>query len=428
LSAKVKWFRDAWWVITHHRGSRSVRRVGATKRDHEAALQIATKVNAALALGLYKAPRDEARPLRCDAELRAWHSTYAPTMKPSYSSVSDRLIEVHLVPFFGAKDLRSVREADLLRFIGAKLDQGLAPKTIQNALSILRRVCSLLVHDDQLAKNPASRVGELIRRVHKASARETTEVEAWERGEVETLIAVAREHEPRFAPLLVLLLSTGLRRGEALGLKWSDVNFEAATITVRRAVLKEGISTPKSGRARRVPLTFAATEELLDVLAARRQEALNRGWPEVPAWVFSSETGGASDPRNVERVWYRIRRRAQARGVRPLKLHATRHTWATLALQAGKSIRWVAEILGHADPALTLRVYAHAMRHEESDLSFAQFGGARRHQTAPILEERTAELRKFAKILARREGFEPPTPRFEAWCSIQLSYRRGTKP
>ena len=64
---------------------------------------------------------------------------------------------------------------------------------------------------------------------------------------------------------------------------------------------------------------------------------------EVPPWVFCSETGTAPDPRNVERAWYRVRRRAQKQGGRPLKLHSARHTWATMALQAGKSVRWVAE-------------------------------------------------------------------------------------
>ena len=54
-------------------------------------------------------------------------------------------------------------------------------------------------------------------------------------------------------------------------------------------------------------------------------------------------------------------------GFRALRLHATRHTWATFALQAGKSIRCVANVLGHADPALTLRVYAHAMQEEETN-------------------------------------------------------------
>ena len=79
------------------------------------------------------------------------------------------------------------------------------------------------------------------------------------------------------------------------------------------------------------------------------------------------------DERNVTRSWYRVRRQAAKLGVRPLKLHAARHTYASLALAAGKSIRWVAAQLGHASAAFTLRTYAHAMPEEEVDLSFADF-------------------------------------------------------
>jgi integrase len=150
------------------------------------------------------------------------------------------------------------------------------------------------------------------------------------------------------------------------------------TLAVRRSITSQGVSTPTSGKARRVPMTPTLAEELFDLFTERRREAMAKGWPEPPEWVFCSETWTAADPRNVERVWQRVRRKAQKQGARPLKLHCACHTWATLALQAGKSIRWVADVLGHADPALTLRVYAHAMREAESDLSFADFGAAPR--------------------------------------------------
>jgi hypothetical protein len=65
--------------------------------------------------------------------------------------------------------------------------------------------------------------------------------------------------------------------------------------------------------------------------------------------------------------------------LRPLRLHDARHTFASLALASGKSVTWVAAQLGHASPELTLRVYAHALREEETDLSFLDFGGTRRH-------------------------------------------------
>jgi hypothetical protein len=107
-------------------------------------------------------------------------------------------------------------------------------------------------------------------------------------------------------------------------------------------------------------------------------------------------------------------------GVRPLKLHCARHTWATLALQAGRSVKWVAEQLGHAGPAFTLLVYAHAMREEEVDLSFVDFGGSVRPDTAPLKAEHFDDIPNCAESMARREGFIrklrflSPTLRFEA--------------
>jgi len=161
----------------------------------------------------------------------------------------------------------------------------------------------------------------------------------WSRAEIERLIALARSHEPRFVPALVFLFSTGCRRGELLGLKWEDVDFERRTISIRRAITLGRVTTPKSGRGRTVAIPPALASELFDLLATRRQETLRRGWPQTPEWVFCDTNGTAWDARNFSRVWERLRRRAQREGIRPLKLHATRHTWATLALQAGKSVR-----------------------------------------------------------------------------------------
>jgi integrase len=324
----------------------------------------------------------------------------------------------NLIPFFGSRDLTSITEATLLDFIKVKLAEGLKPKTIENSLSVLRRVYSVLQREERVIRNPASGIGQLMRRVGTRLASETSEVEFWETHEIETLIHIARESEPRFAPLFEFLISTGVRRGEALGLQWVDIDFDNRSIRIRRAITASGMTTPKSGKARtlKMPESLAAT--LFDLLSDRRIKCLQRGWPEVPEWVFCSETGTAPDPGNIDRTWRRLRRRAQAEGVRPLKLHAARHTWATRALGAGKSVRWVADQLGHADPALTLRVYAHAMREEETDLSFAEFGGSKRLYPAPASEAEELESDNPVIPMARREGFEPPTLRFEGISSL----------
>jgi integrase len=187
--------------------------------------------------------------------------------------------------------------------------------------------------------------------------------------------------------------------------------------TIRRRSFSIGVlRPPKSGRARFVVLSPALTEILRDLLARRRRECLKRGWPDVPEWVFCSETGSPLDERNITRSYDRLRRKAQAKGVRPLRLHDARHTFASLALAAGKNIKWVAGQLGHSNPELTLRVYAHALREEDTDLSFLDFGGTKRHpdgtnRSAPPSTKRVAAItrRNRRGKLERETGLEPAT-------------------
>ena len=137
----------------------------------------------------------------------------------------------------------------------------------------------------------------------------------------------------------------------------------------------------------------------------------------MPPWVFCSETGGPLEERNLQRSWARIRRRAQKLGVRPLRLHDCRHSHATWALAAGKSVRWVADQLGHHSPTVTLRTYAHALKEEEGDLSFTDVGRepsldvTGRHNTAPAQTDRRAGPRKSPRRLVELRGIEPLTLR-----------------
>jgi integrase len=287
-------------------------------------------------------------------------------------------------------------------------------------------VLSIAHREGRIPRNPAAQLGELMRRVERVAAHEVPEAEAWTREEVATLLAVTREFEPRFAPLLHFLLATGCRRGEAFGLRWGDVDFARGRVVIPRAITSGQLTTPKNGKGRSVAMPPALAAELFDILSAREPAAVagtvTRLDGEVPEWVFCSLAGTPLDERNVTRSWSRVRRRAAKLGVRPLKLHAARHTYASLAFAAGKSIRWVAAQLGHASAAFTLRTYVHAMP-EESDLGFADFclatpdAVARRRYPSPQKKEGSARHANPSDLLVELGGIEPPTPRLPALCS-----------
>ncbi len=427
MAAKLREKDGFYWVVVHHQGRRKWKKIGKDKRE---AQKVVHKLNAQIAVGRFSMEASGKAQTVEEALLR-WYEDYKPTFSSSFAEVADLNIRRHLIPFFGKLRVTELGERHLLQFVREKTapdsgDHPLQASTILNVLSVLRRVLALAVENEEVRRNPCRNLGRLLAKVKRQQAQQVSHVDAWSREEIVALLDVARSQEPGFHPLLAFLLSTGCRRGEALALKWQDVNFEGCRLLIRRALVRGRLGTPKSGKARPVVLSPALASVLRDLLSERRRACLRRGWSEVPEFVFCSETGGPLDERNVTRSWHRVRRKAQARGVRPLRLHDARHTFASLALASGKSVRWVASQLGHANPELTLRVYAHALREEETDLSFLDFGGTRRHPrgtnvraAAPTRKPLRVTPRRGSRLLEHETGLEPATP--------TLAKRRGTK-
>jgi integrase len=177
--------------------------------------------------------------------------------------------------------------------------------------------------------------------------------------QVRALLVAARGH--RFHPFLVLVATTGLRRGEALALRWSDVDLKARTVKVERSLTRAGgeltFGEPKTSRGRRV---VSITPGVVRILRDHRRQqsadrlALGAAWTDLDL-VFASEAGTPLEPRNVSR-WYS--KLAKSKGVEDRGMHALRHTVATMMLDADIPVRTVADQLGHADVAMTLNVYA----------------------------------------------------------------------
>ena len=157
---------------------------------------------------------------------------------------------------------------------------------------------------------------------------------------------------------------TGMRRGEAIGLRWSDVDLEGGRLAVRRALIPINrevvVSEPKTAKGRRVIALDPGTIEVLKAQAARQldeQTEFDEAWVET-GLVFTQKNGAALDPESVSRYF----RQAVKQSLLPqIRLHDLRHTHATLALQAGIHPKVVSERLGHATVSITLDTYSHAI-------------------------------------------------------------------
>ena len=169
------------------------------------------------------------------------------------------------------------------------------------------------------------------------------------------LVAVAREHFPRWHPWLLLALRTGLRLGEQLGLQWGDVDWNGRFITVQRNLVRGVLTSPKSHQRRRVDMSTQLTEAMLAWRREQRARWLEKG-KDVPPWVFPSLEGTALDERNLRLVFTRLLDKATLRHTR---IHDLRHTFASLLIQQGESLAYVKEQMGHASIQITVDTYGH---------------------------------------------------------------------
>ena len=145
-------------------------------------------------------------------------------------------------------------------------------------------------------------------------------------------------------------LATGLRRGELLGLKWENVDFENKTITVRQQVMRiDGKTIEAPLKTKKAYRTIAIGDDVIEVL--KKQKAKEKG-----EFVFHNENGEPISPDSVNNMLSRVLKRA---GLPKIRFHDLRHTFATLALQNGVNVKTVSGILGHFSAGFTLDTYTH---------------------------------------------------------------------
>ena len=287
--------------------------------------------------------------------LEWWLSQALPGTVRDTTVVSYRgALRANVIPHIGHIRLSKLTPQHVQAMLTAIQDKGLSARTAKYAHAVLRRALGQAERWGMVTRNVATLV-EPPRAVRP-------EVRSLKPDEVHTLLDAARGD--RFEAILTVAIAVGLRRGEALGLRWSDIDLEAAVLRVRRAlVYVDGdlrFVDPKTKRSRRtIPLPSVSIQALREHRRRQAAERLAAG----PAWedddlVFPSATGGPMDPNNLGRHFRALCDRA---GIGRVRLHDLRHTCASLLLAQNVHPRVVMEILGHSGIAITMDTYSHVL-------------------------------------------------------------------
>ena len=303
----------------------------------------------------------------------------ALNVRPSTASSYARNLRLHVLPAIGSVQLQAIDSAHLNRVYrtlvtsghrGHRAGEGLSPRSVRYVHTIVHRVLRDAVKWNRLTRNPADAADPPRARDAKEAA---PEMRTWNGQQLGTFLRWVADD--RYGSAFHFAATTGMRRGEILGLCWGDIDLDAGKVTVQRALIalnhKAQDGQTKTGRARVIELDAGTVKILRQQWARRAQDKLvMKGGYAVGDHVFCHADGRSFHPERFSREF--DRKQATYNRLHPdaplprLRFHDLRHSWATLALKAGEHPKVVAERLGHSSTAVTLEVYSHVVEGMQS--------------------------------------------------------------
>lgn len=360
--------RNRWYIVVDigrdaQTGRRRQKWHGSwsSKREAQAALPA---IVGSIHAGTYVEP---AHATVAEFLLDEWLPAARTSLKPSTVELYRTLLSAYVNPRIGGLKLQTLNPAHLNRLYGELLESGrrggtpLGAETTAKVHRLLHRALRDAVAWGRIARNPAG--------VARPPRAQRTQPATWDAAQLSRFL-VSTTGDALNA-LWVLLATTGMRRGEALGLRWQDVDLDAARLSVRQTLAYVGttatLSEPKTNSSRRlISIPDTTTQALRSHRAGQAEVRLLAGsaYAEELDLVFAHPDGSPLNPATVSRTFDRLVREAD---LPRITLHSLRHSWATLALLEGIPTKVVSEILGHSSTRVTEDVYQHVSPGMQAD-------------------------------------------------------------
>lgn len=277
----------------------------------------------------------------------------AITMSENGRSTYQGNLDHWIYPALGDLKMPDITPANISALLLSMQSQGKSHATCVKVYTILHSLFKMAYMGDAIPKNPLDKVERPKPRKDELQGEEP---ETYTPEEVQRIFSALETEPLKWRAMLHLLIDTGIRRGEACGLQWTNVNFKDNTITIAGNLCytpSKGVylDTPKNGRIR----TIDVDPDIMKLLRSLRSEQAGKA---ISPFVFTQE--GSPEPMHPQSPTRYMKRFSTRYNVPDLHPHKLRHTFASIAITSGADVASVSEKLGHSDKAVTLRMYTHA--------------------------------------------------------------------
>ena len=339
-----------YWVFIDHQGHRKAKKIGRDKGEAEKA---ARKIEAKLTLGelgLLAKAQNSKPTFKKYAEY--WLETYVKPIRriTTYERYRD-MLNRHVFPVLGDKPIDQIKRTDIRDLILQKRKDGLSRSMLCLIRDVISGPMGYAVEDEIITGNPVSGI---LKRLQLEREKRIT-VEPMNEKEVQLFLDVCSQHFREHWEFFLCAFRTGMRLGELLGLKWGDIDWNAKFIRVERSYKRGHFDKTKTGKTRRVDMSDQLEAALKELLTARKREAVRTGSPTPLAYIFQRD-GNPIEQNHIRRIFKRVLTKA---GIREMRIHDIRHTYASLLLSQGESPVYVKEQLGHQSIQITVDIYGH---------------------------------------------------------------------
>jgi len=348
-----------WWIFINHKRTRKAVKVGS----RETAKAAAKKIEEGLVTGKLKIGVST---VTFGEYAKKWMEGHvASNLKESSQRGYRGILDTHILPKFRRRLLVEITREEIKELCFEKMRTGrvkpkkvddetvdatLSPRSVSYITRTLSAIFTHAMEDGIITANPAARPGRFLKTGDRRD-----KIDFLTPKEGRALLDAARAHYPRAFPLLLMAMRTGLRQGEIIALQWGDIDWKGKFFEVRRSNYMGNLTTPKSGKGRRVDMSDQLAAALTDHKRIIAAEALKAGRA-FPAWVFPSHEGTPLESGNVRRSLSLCLKKA---GMRHLRFHDLRHSFASYLIANGESLAYVRDQMGHASIQITVDTYGH---------------------------------------------------------------------